>query len=287
MNIGYVGLDNSHAEHFMKMVNVERPAGLPEGRFTHMWGRAPDRSAELRQKCETPNVAASPEEMVGQVDAVVVGARAGDRHLAEARPFLEAGMTVFVDKPFTNDLADAEAIVDLAKRHGARVTSFSGLRVVPEIVSFKADYAAIEAEKYGGSINGHADNGNPYGGWYFYAVHSIELLLECFSAQARGEVLAAEIGKQLHVRAALDDGQVVSILLSPAFPPFSLAGYADHKTIQTVLPLGGMQVEVTKRVLAFLHGAEDLSPRDLLAPLKVMEAVRESLKTGKPAAFET
>ena len=286
MNIGYVGLDSSHAEHFMKMVNVDRPAGLPEGRFTHMWGRDADRAAELREKCNTPNTAASPEEMVGQVDAVVVGSRAGDRHLAEARPFLEKGMTVFVDKPFTNDLKDAEAILDLAAKHGARVTSFSGLRVVPEVVAFKADYAAIEAEKYGGSINGHADNGNPYGGWYFYAVHSIELLLECYNGQVCGDVLAAEIGKQLHIRAALDDGQVVSILLSPTFPPFSLSAYADHKTIQAVLPLGGMQVEVTKRVLAFLHGAEDLSPRDLLAPLKVMEAVRESLKTGKTAAFE-
>jgi len=287
MNIGYVGLDSSHAEHLMKMINVDRPAGLPEGRFTHMWGRDADRAAELREKCGTANIAASPEAMVGKVDAVVVGARAGDRHLAEARPFLEAGMAVFVDKPFTNDLADAEAIVDLAARHGARVTSFSGLRVVPEVVAFKADYAAIEAEKYGGSISGHADKDNPYGGWYFYAVHAIELLLECFNGQACGQVLAAEIGKQFHVRAALDDGQVVSILLSPKYPPFSLAGYADHKTIQAVVPLGGMQMEVARRVLAFLHGADDLSPRDLLAPLTVMEAVRESLRTGKPAAFET
>ena len=286
MNIGYVGLDNSHAEHFMKMVNVDRPAGLPEGQFTHMWGRDADRAKELQEKCRTPNIVSAPEDLIGRVDTVVVGSRAGDRHLVEARPFLEAGMTVFIDKPFTNTLADARAIVALAEKHGARVTSFSGLRVVPEVVRFKADYVAIEAEKYGGAINGHGDSTNPYGGWYFYAVHSIELLLECFGAPA-GEVLAAEIGSQLHVRVATGDGLVVSILLSPAFPPFSLAGYADHNTVTTVLPLGGMQIEVTKRVLGFLQGTDDLTARELLAPLAIMEAVRESLKSGKTARFET
>lgn len=285
MKIGYVGLDSSHADHFTKMVNVDRPEGLPEGRFTHIWGRDPKRAAELKEKNAIETVVESPEAMLGQVDAVVVGARAGDRHLAEARPFLEAGMPVYIDKPLANDRADAEAIVDLAAKCGARVTSFSGLRVVPEVVQFKADYAAIEAEKYGGSINGHGDSSNPYGGWYFYAVHAIELLLECWRP-AKGELLAAEIGRQLHVRAALEGGEVVSVLLSPAFPPFSLAGYADHKTVMSVVPLGGMQMEVTRRVLSFLHGAEDLTAPELLAPLKVMEAIRQSLKASRTVRFE-
>jgi predicted dehydrogenase len=285
MRIGYVGLDNSHADGLMKMVNVDRPEGLPEARFTAIWGKDPQRAADLKEKYAVGTIVGAPGEMVGRVDAVVVGSRAGARHLAEARPLLEAGMTVFVDKPFTNDLADAEALVELAAKHGARMTSFSGLRVVPEVVRFKADYAASEMEKYGGAVNGHGDSTNPYGGWYFYAVHSIELLLECWGLQG-GEVLAAELGRQLHVRAALDDGQVVSILLSPKFPPFSLCGYIDHGTLQTIVPLGGMQTEVTRRILAFLGGAEDLSPRELLAPLKVMEALRRSLKTAKAARFD-
>lgn len=285
MKIGYVGLDNSHAEQLMKMVNVQKLPRLPEGRFTHMWGKDPKRAEELREKCQTETICASPEDLLGKVDTVIVGARAGARHLAEARPFLEAGMTVFIDKPLANDLADAQAIVDLAAKHGARVTSFSGLRCVPEVVKFKADWQAIEADKYGGSISGHGDETNPYGGWYFYAVHSIELLLECWAPES-GRVLAEKIGDQMHMRVACGNGQIVSILLSPKWPPFSLSGYADHKIVLTDIPLGGMQAEVTRRILEFLHGAEDLTPRELVAPLKVMEAVRESLKTGKPAAFE-
>lgn len=285
MKIGYVGLNSSHALNFSKMINVDRPAGLPEGRITHIWGKDPERAAELIEKCQIDTACPTLESMVDRVDAVIIGARAGARHLDEARPFLEAGMRVFVDKPFTNDLADAEELLELADKHGAAVDSFSGLRVVPEVVDFKSRYAAATTDRYGGAINGHGDSANPYGGWYFYGVHAIELLLEVWGLQD-GEVLAAEIGPHLHMRFALATGEVVSILLTPKWPPWSLSGYIDHGTVQTIVPLGGMQIEVTRSVLAFLHGEEGRSHRELLAPLKVIEAVRESLEDNASAAFE-
>lgn len=285
MKIGYVGLDNSHCMGLIPMVNVDRPDGLPDGRFTHIWGRDPDRAREVQEKGRVETIVEAPEAMIGQVDAVVVGSRAGDRHLAEARPFVEAGMPVYVDKPFTNSLADAEALVELAAKHGARLTSFSGLRVVPEVTEFKAAYRGAEYDRYGGAINGHGDDTNPYGGWYFYAVHAIELLLEVWAPE-RGELLAAKIGDQLHVRVAADGGEIVTIQLSPKFPPFSLVGFVDHATTASIVPLGGMQQGVTERIMAFYHGADDLSPRELLAPLKVMEAIRKSLAGGEVVAFE-
>jgi predicted dehydrogenase len=285
MRLGYVGLDNSHADQLTRMVNVDRPAGLPEARFTHLWGRDPARAKVVQEKGQVPTLCARIEDMIGHVDGVVVGARSGDRHLPEARPLIEAGLPVFVDKPLTNTLADAEALLDLAETHKARITSFSGLRVAPEVVEFKAKYAAIDADKYGGAINGHGDNTNPYGGWYFYAVHSIEMLLEVWGLRG-GEVLAAEIGSQLHVRCALDNGQIVTIQLSEKFPPFSLIGFIDHHSFATIVPLGGIQEHVTRRILNFFHGAEDLSRRELLAPLKVMEAIRQSLLTHKAVSYD-
>ena len=285
MKLGYVGLDNSHADQLTRMVNVERPAGLPEARFTHIWGRDPKRARVVHEKGQIETVVGAPEDMIGLVDGVIVGSRAGDRHLTEARPFIEAGLPLFIDKPFTNSLADAEVLVALADKHGTRLTSFSGLRVVPEVVEFKKQLQAIDAEKYGGAINGHGDSTNEYGGWYFYAVHSVELLLEVFGL-TDGELLAAEIGSQLHVRCALADGQIVTIQLSPKFPPFSLVGFIDHNTITTVVPLGGMQQQVTRRVIGFFHGDAGLTSRELLAPLVVMEAIRESLKTATTARYE-
>ena len=45
MRRGYVGLDNSHADHLITTLNVVRPSELSgEDRFPHLWGRDPARA---------------------------------------------------------------------------------------------------------------------------------------------------------------------------------------------------------------------------------------------------
>jgi predicted dehydrogenase len=56
--------------------------------------------------------------LLGQVDAVVVAVPT-DQHLAVARPFLEAGVHVLVEKPLATSLAEADALIRLADASGA------------------------------------------------------------------------------------------------------------------------------------------------------------------------
>src|SRR5437660_1167144 len=67
--------------------------------------------------------------------------RAGRRgaHHARARPFLDAGLPCFIDKPFTCGVADARKIAELSARREAPVFSSSSLRYAPELVAFNAD----------------------------------------------------------------------------------------------------------------------------------------------------
>ncbi len=53
-----------------------------------------------------PNVVDSPKEMIGQVDAVIVATDIGGEHVERARPFVEAGLPVFIDKPLCDNSAD-------------------------------------------------------------------------------------------------------------------------------------------------------------------------------------
>jgi virulence factor len=76
-----------------------------------------------------------PEDLFGKIDAVMIESQQGARHLERARPFLEAGMPTFVDKPFAGDLAGADAIIDLARKHGAPLMSCSALRYDPTITA--------------------------------------------------------------------------------------------------------------------------------------------------------
>lgn len=58
------------------------------------------------------------EALVGAVDAVVV-ATPTESHAVVATPFLEAGTAVLIEKPIARSLADADALVALARARGA------------------------------------------------------------------------------------------------------------------------------------------------------------------------
>lgn len=81
----------------------------------------------------------------GPLDALFVSAPP-DQHLDLARPALAAGVAVFVDKPFTHALADAEALVAAASAAGRPLAA--GYSLVYEPV-FAAACAAVAADALG------------------------------------------------------------------------------------------------------------------------------------------
>jgi len=63
-------------------------------------------TAEHVARCtRIPHVVERASDVIGAVDAVVIATDVGSEHVERARPFVEAGLPVFVDKP----LADTEA----------------------------------------------------------------------------------------------------------------------------------------------------------------------------------
>ncbi len=76
--------------------------GIDGVKVTHVW--CDDRSDAEKVACSAriPNVVAAPEDVIGKVDAVVIPTDKGWEHLARAKPFLEAGLPVFIDKPLTD-----------------------------------------------------------------------------------------------------------------------------------------------------------------------------------------
>ena len=80
-----------------------------------------------------------PEDMIGKVDAMLIEAVDGTVHFERAKPFLEAGLPCFIDKPFTCSVADAKKIIALAEKKKVAIFSSSSLRYAPEVVEFTQD----------------------------------------------------------------------------------------------------------------------------------------------------
>ena len=138
--------------------------------------RIPGYIAEMK-KLEIPLVD-KPEDMIGKVDGIMIKSQEGGAHLERARPFLEAGLPCFIDKPFTCSVADARKIADLAGKKKTPVFSSSSLHYTAELVEFMKDDKhgkLVGALTYGSAPLFEKDAGlNP--GLYHYGIHAVEML---------------------------------------------------------------------------------------------------------------
>jgi len=75
--------------------------GIAGARVTHIWCDRPEDAERVARVSRIPHVVPSAKDVIGQVDAVVIPTDRGEEHLERARPFIEAGIPVLIDKPLT------------------------------------------------------------------------------------------------------------------------------------------------------------------------------------------
>ncbi len=105
---------------------------IPGARVTHIWTDDPADAPRVAAASKIEHVVDRPEDVIGQVDAAVIATDDGDDHVRRARPLIEAGLPVFVDKPLATNFADLQQFVRW-HREGRAILSTSGLRYAPEI----------------------------------------------------------------------------------------------------------------------------------------------------------
>lgn len=105
---------------------------IPGARVTHVWTDDPADAPKVAAASLIPHVVAHPEEVIGQVDAIVIATDDGTDHVRRARPFIEAGLPVFIDKPMATTLPELRQMVQWHKE-GRVLLSTSGMRYAPEM----------------------------------------------------------------------------------------------------------------------------------------------------------
>ena len=116
--------------------------GIPEARVTHVWCDDPGDAQRVAQAARIPHVAARPEDVIGEVDAVIVATDIGHEHVARAAPFIDAGIPVFIDKPLTDRSDHLETFIEWAEA-GRLFLSTSCMRYAKEFHALRERLGAI------------------------------------------------------------------------------------------------------------------------------------------------
>ncbi|NQX58043.1 Gfo/Idh/MocA family protein [Paenibacillus qinlingensis] len=129
LRIGIVDLDTSHPNNWVPIIKDlgHEVVAVFDGGTIHEEGYA----SQFAKKHEIKMVCNSLEDMVSHVDAVIIHSVNWDLHVERARPFVNAGKAILIDKPMAGNLRDIQQLQDW-ERSGARITGGSSLSVCEE-----------------------------------------------------------------------------------------------------------------------------------------------------------
>jgi len=144
--------------------------GIPGVKVTHVCFTGYEDRA-MAENCARasfiPNVVTKPEEMIGQVDAIICATDIGSEHVERCRPFIEAGLPIFIDKPLADNEEDLRTIVKWYD-NGAHIQSSSSMRYVKSYEPFYKNHYEL------GNIRYIVSPMAKY--WETYGMHAIEAM---------------------------------------------------------------------------------------------------------------
>lgn len=146
--------------------------------MTHVWdiNRA---DAESFAKRFGVQIVDAFDEMVGKVDAVILSDfDAVPVYRQLTRPYLEAGIPIFINRPFAFNLRDAREMLDLAKKHDTPVMCGSSFEYVKEVEIIRNKIKAIQP------ITGYVAD-NSMSDYATHGVHGLYFIYACLGGGVR------------------------------------------------------------------------------------------------------
>ncbi|GHU97795.1 hypothetical protein FACS1894211_00290 [Clostridia bacterium] len=187
--IAILGTENTHAMAFSRYINIPGADGkkpFPDMEVIGVYGNEASTEAIMRET-GVKLAARSPDEFLGKVDAVMVTARKGSLHVSYAKPYAEAGLPLFMDKPFTSDYAEAKEFIKLLKDKKVLISGGSAVKHSPAVHAIKAfvDGLMGGGEFITGTLNFNVVPDSEHDGLFFYASHLIETALAVFGEDVK------------------------------------------------------------------------------------------------------
>ena len=149
------------------LVANRQTLGIHGAKVTCVWSQSEEISQSIARTTGVEQIAGSLEEMASQVDAVILSRDDAENHVAMARPFIDAGLPIFIDKPLALSIPDLEYFSNEYAK-GKIIMSCSSMRYANECMVVRQERASLGKLELATAV-GKKD-------WNKYGVHLLEAL---------------------------------------------------------------------------------------------------------------
>lgn len=274
MKIGIVDLDTSHPQNW---IPIERElghevVGVWDGGEVH----PPEYAENFARQHQIPRVYASLEEMAKDVDCGVLHSCNWDTRIERARPFVEAGKTVLVDKPVAGNLRDVRQLLQW-EAQGVRLTGGSSLRFCRETREWLERPVEERGTPHTVICGCGVDEFN-------YGIHAYSLLAGILGSGAQGvQHLGQGVQRRVQVRWADGRTGMVIIGATEKWLPFHVTIVTQREVTQYQAESPRLYRALLEQVLPYLAGQAARPPvplRELVEPELWALAARRSWMEG-------
>lgn len=248
--------------------------GITGAKVTTIWTQERHISGSIAKTAGIKNIVTNLEDMTSLVDAVILARDDPENHVAMSKPFIEAGLPIFIDKPLAYTREDLKYFSDHAAS-GKFIMSCSSMRYANECRTAKQDLSSLGQLELATAV-GKKD-------WKKYGVHLLEALFALLDDPK--PVAVKHIGKQdkdiVHIEFESGMEAVVHLFrdITSVFQ-LSLFGQTGWKLIDIKNSYSMFRDNIIEFVRSVNEGKPRLSFDKTFNIIQTVIAADESFKNG-------
>jgi GFO/IDH/MocA oxidoreductase family protein len=284
--LGIAGLCTSHPGGWVPIIRELNKEQNLDLEIVAVWDSGETRpegfdfTKKFAEDFKIPTALENLEDMVEMVDGIILHTTNWDKHIEQARPFIDAGKSVLIDKPIVGNMRDANQVLDWMKQ-GKRITGGSSLRFCQEV----QDFLALPADERGNVHTAYAaigvDDMN-------YGIHAYSIISGLMGPGINSvSYLGSSSQKQLMVKWI--DGKIALMTVgNSAWLPFNITAVTDKNVFQISVDNSKIYRSLLEVELPYLIGKTDklpLSGEEILEPELAAIAARTSWMNNGQEVF--
>jgi len=248
--------------------------GLPQARVTHVWAQEREIANSIAQAAGIAHISDSLEAMAAEVDAVLLCRDDPENHVAMARPFLDAGVPLFIDKPLVATKADLDWFAAEAGK-GRFFMSCSSMRYAGECRAVRQDLPNLGPLQLITAV-GKKD-------WVKYGVHMLEAVFAIVgNCRVVSVTNTGDTGKEI-VTLEFEDGLKATLhLFMDIAATFQVSVFG--KNAWRMADIKNSYAMFRDNVIEFIRSVEEGTPRiafeETRRIMQVLIAAQESREAG-------